>query len=107
MPEFPVSTLGIERYWMMRSIATVIDDMLRGKRLEALDQLVQLNKALVMSVRDGHWRAAKFMLLIPLEAGSNAVSASEEEVVRRLQSGELKLQDLERKVAGARSSGQH
>ena len=51
-----------------------------------------------LAVRDGSWDAAKWLELIQVDPRPVALADHEEEIVRRLEAGDLKLRDLARKV---------
>jgi hypothetical protein len=49
----------------LRTVATAIDMLVRGRQLESLDVLVQRYKALEMSLQDGGWSNAQHLELLP------------------------------------------
>ena len=94
LPQNPIRTIGEERYRELRTWAECIDMVLRGRSVEAADMMVQRFKSCLLAVRDGHTRAARWLELLPVESSGGAVGIEEEEMVRRLEAGELKLRAL-------------
>ena len=62
--------------------------------MQVLDLLVQRFKAVVLSVQDGTWSAAKWLELLPSDPEGGATSLEEEMVVRKAQEQDLKLEKL-------------
>ena len=90
--------LSDERFREVRTLAEAVDLLLRGRTPEALDVLAQRFKACLLSARDGHTRASRWLELIPTEAAGLGVSADEEEIARKLETGDLKLKALATKT---------
>ena len=95
----PVRTIGEDRYRELRTWAEAIDGILRGRSLQTLDLMVQRFKSCLTTVRDGHSRAARWLELLPCESSDAALSLDEEELVKLLEAGELKLTQLQQKLA--------
>jgi len=86
--------LDDERFGEVRTLAEAIDLGLRGRTPEVLDVLAQRFKACLLSARDGHTRASRWLELIPTDSAGSGVSANEEEIARKLESEDLKLKAL-------------
>ena len=87
--------VGSEEYRELRTIAESIDLMLKAQPMQATDMLMQRFKSCCMRVRDCAGHAGKWLELLPTELAPSATSLEEDEVVRRLQTGELQLKSLE------------
>jgi hypothetical protein len=94
LPQNPVRVVGEERFRELRTLAECVDLVVKGCTVEALDMLSQRLKACLLSIRDGHTRASRFLELLPLESAGSAVSPEEEELARKLESGDLKRRAL-------------
>jgi hypothetical protein len=86
--------LSEDRFREVRTLAEWIDLALRGRIPGALDVLAQRFKACLLSARDGHSRASRWLELIPTEAAGSGTSAVEKEIARRLETRDLKLKAL-------------
>jgi hypothetical protein len=51
-----------------------------------------------MAYNDGSWSSARWLELLPPEVKASPISVDEEELVRKVQSGELSMQEMIRKV---------
>ena len=98
LPQHPVKTIGEDRYRELRTWAEAIDAVLRGHSLQAADLMVQRFKSGLMTLRDGHSQAAKWLELLPAESADSALNVDEEELSKMFEAGELKLQQLEQKL---------
>ena len=82
----------------VRTLCEAIDGLLRGKSVRVLDLLMQRLKAAMMAYNDGSWSSARWLELLPPEVKASPISIDEEELVRKVQSGELSMQEMIRKV---------
>ncbi|CAK0797071.1 unnamed protein product, partial [Prorocentrum cordatum] len=94
LPQNPVQQIGVAAYREMRTLAEAIDFLLQGKIPQALDILTQRLKAAQVAVGDGHWGAAKWLELILAMDEPSTLRDEEEEMVRSIELGELKLEEL-------------
>ncbi|CAK0821056.1 unnamed protein product [Prorocentrum cordatum] len=98
--------LGVEIYRELRTIAEGLDLLLRGRTAAVADILAQRFKAIQVAVGDGGWSAAKWLELIPPRGQPLALCNEEEEMIRSIQHGELKLEaEAQRQPAAAGSAG--
>jgi len=105
-PSDPKMTPGTVR--QLRTLATAVDLLCKGKVLQAMDILVQRMKALEMSVTDGGWANAQWLELLPRAVvsmtgeGEQQLAAHEEE--REQKKRKLLADNLGRgKATGANS----
>ena len=84
----------------------LIDHCLRGETVTALDMIMQRLKAKVLATEDGHWQSAQHLELLPTAKAAGILSMGEEEFVRRVNAGEIRLADLLEKLrdSGSKSS---
>ncbi|CAK0812996.1 unnamed protein product [Prorocentrum cordatum] len=94
LPQNPVQQIGVAACREMRALAEAIDFPLQGKIPQALDILTQRQKAAQVAVGDGHWGAAKWLELIPAKDEPTTLRNEEEEMIRNIERGELKLEEL-------------
>ena len=87
----------------LRTLCEAIDGLLRGKSVRVLDLLMQRLKAAMMAYNDNSWSSARWLELLPPEVKASPISIDEEELVRKVQSGELSMQELIRKVKDGKS----
>ena len=99
--QHPVASIGDEMYRQMRTLAEVLDLLLEGRNLEAMDMLMQRFKACQLVCRDRNWRSARWLELIPPDPDMTAVGIDEEELLRKIEYGELKLAELAAKIKGS------
>ena len=59
-------------------------------------------KARTLALRDGHWRSARWLTLVPTEQGPSGASLDEETAAERVEARELKIQDLKRRLLDRR-----
>ena len=97
-PQNPVKHIGVPVYRELRTLAEAIDLLLQGKVTQALDVLTQRMKAVQVAVGDGHWGAAKWLELIPAKDEPTTLRNDEEEMIRSIELGELKLEELTAKL---------
>ena len=102
LPTHPIRQIGEENYRNLRTLAEAMDLILRGHHLETLDLLMQRFKASTLAIKDGNWSSARWLELIPIDSDGAALSHDEVELVRAVEAGELKLEDL---VARLKSRG--
>jgi len=94
LPQHPVREIGAEIYREMRTLAEAMDLLLQGRTAAVADILAQRFKAIQVAVNDGDWSAAKWLELIPPRDQPLALRNEEEEMIRSIQHGELKLEEL-------------
>ncbi|CAK0846241.1 unnamed protein product [Prorocentrum cordatum] len=94
LPQHPVKEIGGEIYRELRTIAEALDLLLQGRTAAVADILAQRFKAIQVAVGDGSWSAAKWLELIPPRDQPLALRNEEEEMIRSIQHGELKLEEL-------------
>ena len=82
-----------------------IDLGLQGKVAHLLDFLMQRMKAKLLSMRDGNCTTAQHMELLPPPKASGVLSIGEEEFIRRVSCGEIRLHELIAKIQGSGASG--
>ena len=78
----------------------LIDHCLRSETVTALDMIMQRLKAKVLATEDGHWQSAQYLELLPTAKAAGILSMGEEEFVRRVNAGEIKMTDLLQKLRG-------
>jgi hypothetical protein len=78
----------------VHTLCRVIDLGLEGKLPELLDMLMQRLKAKVFAMSEKSWQTAQHMELLPPIRTASVLTMGEEEFVRRVSCGELRLQDL-------------
>jgi hypothetical protein len=77
-----------------------MDHILKGNSLCALDMLMQRFKAITVAIKDHSWRSARWLELIPTDADGAATTVDEDELIRQVESGELKIRELVSKLKG-------
>ena len=75
-PQIPPGGIGEESTREPRTYAQVIDSLLAGRTVPALDNLFQGFKAKTQAVTDGTWQTAKWLELMPMN--TCAVASPEE-----------------------------
>ena len=105
LPQHPVREIGVQTYHELRALAEAVDLLMQGKAAHACDLIVQRLKALQVATTDGSWAAAKWLELIPPRDEPTAIRSEEEELIRGIQLGEMKLDELAARLAAAKSSG--
>ena len=95
-PQFPPGVIGEESTRELRTYAQVIDSILAGRTVSALDTLFQRFKAKTQAVTDGTWQTAKWLELIPMNIFSVA-SPEELEIAVKSFGTQAKLEELQRK----------
>ena len=94
--------------WDRREIQTycrLIDFGLRGEMAQLLDMAMQRLKAKVLACADGHWQSAQHLELLPSAKAAGILSMGEEEFVRKVNAGEIRLADLLQKIHGSGGGG--
>ena len=86
-PQNRVSDVGEESHRELRTYAEAIDAILRGNSIGAADLLVQQMRAKMMAIRDGHWRAARWLQLLPASSTMMEASAEDEDHARQMELG--------------------
>ena len=87
----------------VRTLCEAIDGLLRGKTMEVGDLLAMRLKAVMLASQEGSWQVAKHLELLPPTSKNLPVSHEEEMLIRKVESGELKLRDLVERIK--KSSG--
>ena len=78
---------------------TALKDLgLEGKLPQLLDMLMQRLKAKVLAMNDQNWTTAQHMELLPPLKTASVLTMGEEEFVRRVSCGEVRLHDLISKI---------
>jgi hypothetical protein len=103
IPNHPVKAIGDTAYRELRTLAESMDHMLKGNSLCALDMLMQRFKAITVAIKDHSWRSARWLELIPTDADGAATTVDEDELIRQVESGELKIRELVSKFKGSGS----
>ena len=98
VPAYGMKKITDERFRELRTVAMSIDALLRGKTLEALDVLMQRFKAQALAIKDGNWRAARHLELLPADPGPSITTLDEEELARKVELGEMKVSELIHKL---------
>ena len=86
----------------------LLDLGLEGKLPQLLDMLMQRLKGKLLALSDKSWTTAQHMELLPAMKQGSMLTMGEEEFVRRVSCGELRLHDLISKIqghGGSRSGG--
>ena len=96
-PSYPGNTLNDADYRELRSLAEMLDQLVRGETATLGDFLIQRFKAKLMATRDASWGAAKYLELIPIDPIHHGTTGEEEEWVRKLRIREAKLDESLRK----------
>ncbi|CAK0898088.1 unnamed protein product, partial [Prorocentrum cordatum] len=99
LPQHPVKEIGAQTYRELRTLAEAVDLLMQGKAAHACDLIVQRLKALQVATTDGSWAAAKWLELIPPRDEPTAIRSEEEELIRSIQLGEMKLDELSARLA--------
>ncbi|CAK0847361.1 unnamed protein product, partial [Prorocentrum cordatum] len=94
LPQNPVQQIGVAAFREMRALAESIDFLLQCRILQALDILTQRLKAAQVAVGDGLWGAAKWLELTPAKDEPTTLRNEEEAMIRSIELGELKLEEL-------------
>ncbi|CAK0822340.1 unnamed protein product [Prorocentrum cordatum] len=105
LPQHPVKEIGVQTYRELRTLAEAVDLLMQGKAAHACDLIVQRLKALLVATTDGSWAAAKWLELIPPRDEPTAIRSEEEELIRSIQLGEMKLDELPARLASAKTPG--
>ena len=101
----PPARLEVDEVRTLRTLGEAIDGLLRGQVVEVSDLLLQEFKARTMALRDGHWRSARWLTLIPSEAMPAGASQDEEAAAERVEAREMKVAELRRRLTDRRPSG--
>ena len=83
----------------------ILDLGLTGKVAQLMDMTMQRLKAKAVALNDGNWKAAQHMELLLHVRGASVLSMGEEEFIRRVSCGEIRLGELVAKYQGASSHG--
>ena len=94
IPQNPIKNIGVDVYREMRTVCEAADALVSGKTIYALDILAQRFKALQMYTVDKSWSGARWLELIPPSNEQLALRAEDEEIVRTVELGELRLEEL-------------
>ena len=98
--------LGEPQLRELRTLCEAIDGLLYGKNIKVLDLLMQRLKAAMLAFSEGTWQSARWLELLAPEMKSAPVSIDEEELIRKVQAGEITMQEMIRKLkAGGASEG--
>ncbi|CAK0838564.1 unnamed protein product [Prorocentrum cordatum] len=94
IPQNPIKSIGIEVHREMRAVCEAADAILSGKTSYALDVLSQRSKALRLFAIGKTWSGARWLELIPPSNEQLALRTADEEIVRTVELGELRLEEL-------------
>ena len=83
----------------LRTYMEAIDAILRGNSTCAADLLVQQARAKMMSIRDGHWGAARWLQLLPVSSTMMEASAEDEDFARQQELSHCRRLERVAKVA--------
>ena len=103
LPQHPVREIGVQTYRELRTLAEAVDLLVQGKTAHACDLIVQRLKAVQVATTDGSWAAAKWLELIPPRDEPTAIRSEEEGLIRSIQLGEMKLDELAARLAAGKS----
>jgi len=98
----PPRTLELDEVRTLRTLGEAIDGLLRGQVVEVSDLLMQEFKARTMALRDGHWRSARWLTLVPHESLPAGATQDEEAAAERVEAREMKVAELRRRLADRR-----
>jgi hypothetical protein len=73
----------------------------KGNSLCAQDRLMQRFKAINVAIKNHSWRSARWLELIPTDADWAATTVDEDELIRLVESAELKIRELISKLKGS------
>ena len=94
----PASKIGIRSTRELMTLALVIDEILEGNQLRALDVLLQRFKAVEASFLEGGWAVAKHLELIPATTAS-MTREDERELAAKSELRALKLRESLQKAS--------
>ncbi|CAK0829305.1 unnamed protein product [Prorocentrum cordatum] len=98
LPQHPVREIGVPARRDLWAFAEALD-LLQGRSAAVADLLAQRFKALQVALHDGNWSGAKWLELTPPRDEPTALRGEEaEELIRGIQAGELKLDELTAKL---------
>ncbi|CAK0793322.1 unnamed protein product, partial [Prorocentrum cordatum] len=98
LPQHPVKEIGVQTCRELRTLAEAVDLLMQGKAAHACDLIV-----LQVATTDGSWAAAKWLELIPPRDEPTAIRSEEQELIRSIQLGEMKLDELSARLASAKT----
>ncbi|CAK0815284.1 unnamed protein product, partial [Prorocentrum cordatum] len=98
-----MAEIGVQTHRELRTLAEAMDLLMQGKAAHACDLIVQRLKALQVATTDGSWAAAKWLELIPPRDEPTAIRSEEEELIRSIQLGEMRLDELSARLASAKT----
>ena len=94
----PVEVIGTAAHRELRHYAEIADGLMRGNLAQVLDLTTQAFKAKMLALEDGNWNTARWLQLIPEDAGASSVPEADVEAARRIQAGKMKEQEREQRV---------
>ncbi|CAK0879406.1 unnamed protein product, partial [Prorocentrum cordatum] len=94
VPQTPIKSIGMEVYREMRTGCEAADAIPSGKTAYAIDVLGPRFKALQLSAIDKCWSGARRLELIPSMNEQLALRTEDEEIVRAVELGDLRLEEL-------------
>ncbi|CAE7175988.1 hypothetical protein AK812_SmicGene26686 [Symbiodinium microadriaticum] len=100
LPNYPVKVQGEARVREMRTLASALDLLCRGKIDSAADMLMQRFKSLCMSLRDNSDRFGKFLELLPDDVVGTATTLDEVEFARTLAVKQAKADEILARASG-------
>ena len=100
LPAHPGKTVSDDFYRELRTLATAMDELLRGRNLYAAGILSQRFKAIQKRIRDGHWAGAKWPELIPPSRDALSLAAAEDEVAQDVEVNEARAVKLLTRARG-------
>ncbi|CAK0901953.1 unnamed protein product [Prorocentrum cordatum] len=105
LPQHPVKEIGVQTHRVFRTLAEAVDLLMQGKVAHACDLIVQRLRALQVATTDGSWAAARWLVLIPPRSDPTAICSEEEELIRSIQLGGMRLDELSARLASAKAPG--
>ncbi|CAK0795636.1 unnamed protein product, partial [Prorocentrum cordatum] len=105
LPQHPVKEIGVQTYRVLRTLAEAVDLLMQGKVAHACDLIVQRLRALQVATTDGSWAAARWLVLIPPRNDPTVICSEEEELIRSIQLGGMRLDELSARLASAKAPG--
>lgn len=93
----PPLKIGLRAHRELVTLATVLDELLASRYLQALDIVMQRFKAVEAAIQDGNWSVARHYELIPAATAKLSNDAEREHAVR------AEVRDLKLKEAMAKA----
>ena len=88
----------------VRTLCEALDGLLRGRTMEIGDLLAMRLKAVMLAAQEGSWSVAKHLELLPPLQKNLPISQDEEMLLRKVQAGEMKIEELIAKIKKGQTS---